>query len=602
MRDKMMAATLLAAAICLCSGNLAKAEGEAKSKDTITGLAVQPDGKIIASGTVGGGFTHAVPPESFGVARYESDGSLDQSFGEDGKSIENFGTTASARAVVLQPDGKIVVAGCETSDEKWAIARFNPDGSLDSTFSGGGLLIAPVPGCVIALALQSNGDIVAAGSGEGGTVAEFTSEGNLETSFGDEGLVTGVTGGYESPRGVAVDSSGNVIVVGEGGDEEMEIVRLTPEGTYDTSFSGDGSDRPLPKYVGGHPVDWSSGRAVTVQADEKIVVVGDSGDAYTNDYTVFRYNPDGTLDSTFSGDGIATADFGGFDIGDSVAIQPNGAILAGGEGYGEFGVARFLSDGSLDPSFGVNGTMSDHPETPGEAMALQGDGKILVGGSTFCCSDSSDFLLSRYTATGEKDVSFGTGGDVTTDLFPEPVEEDVEVPKEEVSDGSGSGGSPGGGSGANVTASASPQHPQSISEAGIGVVGGRALVKGGVARLEAKCAGTNRCHGVAKLIVQLKGQRDQRRKKRLRTSLTRPHRGRTRTLVIGRGYFQIQAGERGVIRIKLSGKGKALLAHAGRHGLVAKLVGSGLRSRAVRLKAQSRKRKRASKKGHHRRG
>jgi uncharacterized delta-60 repeat protein len=417
---RSIVAALLATACVLA---LPQAQAQAASRDSIGGLAVQPDGKIVAAGLA--------TSNSFGLARYLPDGSLDPTFSGDGKLTDAFGGKAEATSVALQPDGKIVVAGnvedLETGTHAFGLARYTSEGTLDPTFSGDGFTAIPIaPNCeciVYAFAssvvIQPNGSIVVAGSANfRGAVVRLLSDGTLDPSFSEDGILT-FSDGNEGIAGIALQADGKIVATGRDSLERIYVVRLNADGSFDTTFSGDGK-------VNTAPAAFNSGAAIAIQSDGKIVVAGDSGDAYTNDYTAVRYLTDGTLDSSFSGDGIATADIGGFDIANSIAIQSNGDILLGGEEFGSFAVARFLSNGSLDSTFSGDGILTDHPEYDGRSVKVQADGAILVGGDTQCCQAFSDFAVSRYTALGVKDSSLGTGGDVTTDFS--EVEGSIEAP------------------------------------------------------------------------------------------------------------------------------------------------------------------------------
>jgi uncharacterized delta-60 repeat protein len=388
-------------------------------RDSIGGLSLQPDGNIVAVGSANKTWTPHT--SEFGVARYTPAGTLDASFANEGKLTENFGANAEANAVARQADGKLVVVGTywDGSDplgatEGLAVLRLDSTGALDPSFSGDGKFAQTVGTFAQAtsVAIDSAGAIVLGGAnGSGsGLLVRLTPFGTLDTTFSGDGELLLPTG---SIGGVALQGDGKIVVAGRANIESFYVARLNPDGTPDTSFSGDGeTTEPLAAYGGAE--------AVAIQPDGKIVTVGSTGDAYTNDYTVVRYNSDGTLDSTFSGDGVATQNVYVFDVANSVAIQPDGSILVAGEEFGSFAVVRFLSTGVLDTAFGQGGLLTDHEEADGRAIALDADGSFLVGGTTTCCDESSRFLLSRYNSLGAKVSAFGNGGDILTDFDGDP--------------------------------------------------------------------------------------------------------------------------------------------------------------------------------------
>jgi uncharacterized delta-60 repeat protein len=215
-------------------------------------------------------------------------GDLDLTFSGDGKQRTDFGFGDSrAAAIARQPDGKIVAVGADRGD--LALARYNPNGSLDTSFSG---------------------------------------DGKQTTDFG---------GCCDGANGVALQDDGKIVVVGGGG---FALARYNPNGSLDTSFSGDGKQT-----TSFTAVDVANG--VTIQGDGKIVAVGRAGDFGVTDFALARYNPNGSLDTSFSGDGRQTTDFGGDDGANGVAIQGDGKIVAAGVGPGpngtnDFALARYL--------------------------------------------------------------------------------------------------------------------------------------------------------------------------------------------------------------------------------------------------------------------
>jgi uncharacterized delta-60 repeat protein len=379
--------------------------------DRANGVAIQDDGKIVAVGHAGGEGSDA--PGDFGLARYNPDGSLDHSFSGDGRQTTDFGGRDEAQDVALQNDGKIVVVGQGGSDD-FAIARYNTDGSLDSSFSGDGMLTTYVGDSAVAYAvvIQSDGKILAAGQGGGVfgfALARYNTDGSPDTSFSGDGIQTMTGAGFEWATGVALQPGGKIVVAGVKSagtydNHDFGLIRYLPGGAIDMSFSGNGMQSTD---FGGN--DFANG--MTIGPDGKIVVVGHVDSDWsqvTGDLGVARYNPNGSLDRTFSGDGKQTTDFGGVDGGNAVAVQGNGKIVAAGfagpTGF-NFALARYTPTGTLDATFSGDGKQttsfgvadSDFGPFGGAAdVALQSDGKIVTVGMGREPSHTEDFAVARY--------------------------------------------------------------------------------------------------------------------------------------------------------------------------------------------------------------
>jgi uncharacterized delta-60 repeat protein len=321
-----------------------------------------------------------VQSDDFAVVRYNPNGTLDITFSGDGKLTTNFGNIDSAEDVAIQKDGKIVVAGMRCSEGTLvnqncdlALARYRANGALDPTFSG---------------------------------------DGKILTDFG------GGSNGFWG--GLAIQPDGKIVVNGwmwNGADFDFAIYRYKPNGALDPTFSGDGK---VNVNFGSGPQDWANDLAL--QPNGKIGVSGfscDNTDFEHCDFAVVRLNANGSLDTTFSGDGRQTINFGGNDFSDSIAVQSNGRIvLAGSKNSatsGSCAVARFNSNGSPDTSFsgdgravtsfgsGVNSGCSD--------VRVQSNGKIVVIGGA-----GGDFALVRYNANGSLDKTFSMDGKVMIDF------------------------------------------------------------------------------------------------------------------------------------------------------------------------------------------
>ncbi len=367
----------------------------------IYGIAIQPDGKIIATGN---GFTDT---SEFALARYNTDGTLDNTFGSGGTV-----TTPAliiGHAVVIQPDGKIVVAGLDDSGSpsKFMVARFMPDGSLDTSFNGSGINITPLgdPNNSVAnaVALQPDGKIVAVGSAFVGglrqfVVARYTAAGILDPSFNVVGYTLTPVGVNDSQAfGVALQSDGNIVVAGQAQDglnQTVAVARYTTAGVLDAAFGVGGIQKTS---VGTN----DSGNAIAIQPDGNIVVAG-TATLGTQDFLIQRYTTAGVLDATFGSAGSVTTPIGGNAVANAVVIQQNGKIVAAGYGpFLDFALARYTTDGVLDPSFDTDGTVSTPLGIRAQvrSMALQSDGKIVVGGFVIVPGGEfgvTEFALARY--------------------------------------------------------------------------------------------------------------------------------------------------------------------------------------------------------------
>ena len=321
------------------------------------GIAIQADGKIVVAGYAGG----YGPTRDFAVVRYETDGSLDTSFDGDGKVIIDMGGDNFANDLAIQPDGKIVVVGASGTSEPsrdfaFAVARLNSDGTLDASFDGDGKVITSLGPFsdfgATAVALQPGGKIVVAGQSGSGNVrtadfalVRYNADGSLDTSFdGDGKLITAVSSDYDRVGDVAVQPDGKIVVVG-GAPGGAVVVRHNANGSLDTSFGGSGivfTDLGLGIY--------SFFGSVAIQSNGKIVAGG-----YNLEHVVARYNPNGSLDTSFGGDGIVTTSFDkmGYPLGyggvGGLALQPDGNIVAAGNWGldGEFqviAIARYIGD------------------------------------------------------------------------------------------------------------------------------------------------------------------------------------------------------------------------------------------------------------------
>ena len=355
---------------------------------------------------------------------------LDPTFSGDGILTDSFGP---GNAVAIQPDGKIVAAaGCcgGHGSGNFTIARYNANGSPDTTFGGGLGYVATDIGSnwldeVRAVVVQPDGRIVAAGStsdcGEGGctitywAIVRYNPDGTLDTSFGGDGIVSTSTGSTsDAAFSIAIQPDGKFVVGGTNGLGDFAVIRLNTDGSFDTTFDGDGIvTTPVGAYG-----DFAY--SVAIQTDGKIVAAGHSYNgpgSIDSDIAIARYNPDGSLDTTFNSDGKVTTPIGSSDdVAHSVAVQPDGKLVAGGWSYidGSYGgwdlaLVRYNADGSLDTTFDSDGKVTMTLDSSAEkalAVAIQTDGKIVAAG--FMLYELQPFvysspIIARFNADGSVD-------------------------------------------------------------------------------------------------------------------------------------------------------------------------------------------------------
>jgi uncharacterized delta-60 repeat protein len=380
-------------------------------------VTVQADGKILVAG-----YTYSGSTNDFAVVRYNTDGTLDTTFDGDGKVTTTIGTGHDVGySVTVQADGKILVAGGAIvgSANDFALVRYNTDGSLDTTFDGDGKVTTAIGSghdLVFSVTVQADSKILVAGYTYNGSnndfaLVRYNTDGSLDTTFDGDGKVTTAIGtGHDYGQSVTVQADGKILVAGYavvGGKNELTLVRYNTDGSLDTTFSGDG------KVTTAIGIDNDYGYSVTVQADGKILVAGYTDNGSTNDFALVRYNTDGSLDTTFDGDGKVTTAIGtGHDVGYSVTVQTDGKILVAGytdngTNY-DFALVRYNTDGSLDPTFSGDGkviTAIGAGHDQGRSVTVQADGKILVAGYTHNGSNY-DFALVRYNTDGSLDIRF----------------------------------------------------------------------------------------------------------------------------------------------------------------------------------------------------
>jgi uncharacterized delta-60 repeat protein len=367
----------------------------------------------------------AVAPDAFlgTVPLPATAGSLDRCFGATGKRSTRIGSSAQAHAMAIQPDGKIVVAGFSSNglNDDFALARYNPNGSLDTSFDGDGKVTTDFGASmdhVFAIKLQTDGKIVVAGESYIGNIdfalARYNTNGSLDTSFSTDGkLTTDISGGSNAAYALVIQSDGKIVIAGYAslGIIDFALARYDTNGNLDNTFDTDGI---LTTAIGSST---DIVQAIALQTDGKIVVAGYTVTDGTADFVLARYNTNGTLDSSFGFEGTLITSIGA--IGDYVSalqLQSDGKIVVAGRSDNDFALARYTTGGLPDLSFDSDGIVTTTvgvSSATAWALAIQSDGKILAAGVAFNGNDY-DFALVRYTTTGALDTGFDTDGKVTT--------------------------------------------------------------------------------------------------------------------------------------------------------------------------------------------
>jgi uncharacterized delta-60 repeat protein len=294
-------------------------------------------------------------------------GDLDPGFGTGGVVTTTIGNNAYGRAITIQADGKIIVAGYSERDifkGDFALARYSGNGSLDSSFGNGGVVTTTIglyarSGGVI---IQPDGKIVAAGDNHDGTkntfaLARYTITGSLDSNFGNNGVVTTSIGSYAATSDIAIQPDGKIVVLGHSSIASkmtFALARYSINGSLDADFGNGGI---LTTAIG----DRAFGNVLVIQPDGKIVAVGGSGPGSSTTFALARYTITGSLDSEFGNGGVITTPIGSNTFGGlDVAIQSDHKIVVigfdrDGAFHSDLVLARYSSNGSLDNNFGAVG-------------------------------------------------------------------------------------------------------------------------------------------------------------------------------------------------------------------------------------------------------
>ena len=404
----------------------------------------QPQGQLCSVGS-GSGAVSGTKVTDVAVECVDS-GSLDRSFDTDGKAVNDNAAGGSGAdeglSITTLAGGKVLVAGYSWNgtDDDMVIWRYTDNGTLDTSFGTGGIVVndnaAGGNGADhgVSITVDANGKILVAGYSWNGTdddmaIWRYTGNGTLDTTFGTGGIVVqdDAAGGTGADRGasVTVDANGRILVAGyswNGTDDDMVIWRYNGDGTLDTSFDTDGMVVHN-SAAGGNGAD--HGWSVSTAANGKIVVAGDSWNGANSDMVIWRYNGDGTLDTSFDTDGIVVDDnaaggTSGNDSGQAVITDANGKILVTGYSNhnpfdSDLAIWRYNGDGTLDTGFDTDGIVSHNNAAGGfgndwgQSITIDANGRILVTGSSDYGADFT-MVIWRYNSDGSLDTTFGTGG------------------------------------------------------------------------------------------------------------------------------------------------------------------------------------------------
>lgn len=377
----------------------------------------------------------------FSVPLLAQSGSIDSSFGNLGKVITDIeGEREEAHSVAIQRDGKVVVAGyvfVEGAFYRFALVRYNINGSIDSTFGNHGTVITSIGGSIdyaYSVVIQNDGKIVVAGTAFINpnyvfALVRFNVDGSLDHTFGDQGIVTTDVGGkHDGARVLVIQTDGKIVAGGCSVTDhsyDFALVRYNVDGSVDNSFGKQGI--VTEDFLADNDFIYS----LAIQSDGKIVVVGDCRKANIKYFAIARYNINGSIDSTFGNSGKLTSiDNCSSGTAYSVVLQSDGKIVVAGScidttrnqywGYHnyDFTLVRFNANGSLDSTFGSQGKVTaafDSSSSAAKSVLLQSDGRLVVIGS-YDTGYGSGFCLARYNSNGSLDSTYGTQRKLTREI------------------------------------------------------------------------------------------------------------------------------------------------------------------------------------------
>jgi uncharacterized delta-60 repeat protein len=372
----------------------------------------------------------------------------DPGFGNNGLVTSNFGQASISKGITslaLQDDGKIVASGfyypnATGGNNEISLVRYNTDGSIDSSFGENGSTLLPIglmgSGTPSMVRIQTNGKIIvfATAANHNLAILRLNSDGSPDSTFGDLGTVTITFGtGFQlSAYSLELQTDDKIVIASSlvaGQNQDILVGRLNADGSIDEFFGNMGyASINFGMAVDGFSETSDNAHVVKIQQDGKILVGGlttyDPESFNSTDFALLRLNSDGSLDSSFGVEGKTSTDFGGFDSITSIMINAAGKIIATGgststNGQGQVAIAQYESNGNLDSGYGIGGkALIDFDANAGRGTAvLQSDGKLVISGGI---PDSGYENLAglRLNTDGSADTTFGTNGIVQADFGP----------------------------------------------------------------------------------------------------------------------------------------------------------------------------------------
>lgn len=364
------------------------------------------------------------------------EGVLDTTFGNGGKVITDIipANTDEAHSVLIQPDCKIVAGGTTQTPAftaNFALVRYNTNGSLDTTFGTNGKVVTPnfkvgSSDIIRNMVLDNNGNIIAAGitgnqnTGVSGQVlvAKYKSNGTLDNSFGQNGrvLISQLLSNFlrqtePDPSPDLVLQPDNKIVVASfalvNNLPHFALARLNANGTLDKTFGNNGI--VITPSFANQSTDLAN--RISIQSDGKLLVGGNTTTNNLPTFAVARYNTNGTLDKTFGNNGQVVVPFDNAFL-EALGIDNKGNIILLGTSQFQILTVKVLPNGTLDKTFGQNGFVLTSQGSIPTSLIVQQNNKIVVSG--FTDIGVPNFIVIRYNENGTLDKTFGNNGTTTT--------------------------------------------------------------------------------------------------------------------------------------------------------------------------------------------
>jgi len=355
--------------------------------DVVRKLVIQPDGKIVAAGDAGAPLNN-----DYALARFNSDGTLDATFGVGGMVRTPMVTCCEQVSdVVAQPDGKLVVAGIGS------LVRYDQNGTLDPTFGAGGVVFtSPIYAAALGITVQSDGKLVVAGrvsgSAEPGVVVRYHSDGSLDDTFATGGILTTTVA-----REIVLQPDGKIVVSGIRALGELYFLRCDADGVPDPTLGVNGETTLIVSRM-------RTLEAMLLQPDGKLVVAGTADHVNqfaSDDFVLVRVLANGARDNSFGTGGTVRTSIAEFDTAYALVQQADGKLIAAGQANdfvqpGRPAITRYNSDGSLDSTFGNGGTLlaGAAPMDAARGLAIDADGRIVIGG-TGSVLENNEFVVAR---------------------------------------------------------------------------------------------------------------------------------------------------------------------------------------------------------------